>query len=287
MRKFTFSLIAIYLLVGFVWLVAGSWLIRKVNVQIPGFNLQYVYNLKDMLFLVVSITSIALITQNRYRRLLLKEKELNGQLVKHEQKMHKLLQDYQYVNEATNDCIWDYDIAKDELKWVSGYDEMFGYQDGTVVKDTFWRMPRVHPHDREQTIELFRNVLTSGDRRWAAEYRYLCHDGNYKYVADRGYLILNDALEPVRMLGAMQDIHEVTTYRQQLESQNAQLKEIAWLNSHEVRRPLCNITAVIPMVKESIGDPASLLELITILEISACELDQTIHKVNAQTQTLD
>jgi hypothetical protein len=31
--------------------------------------------------------------------------------------------------------------------------------------------------------------LKTKDRQWAANYRYLCADGTYKFVADRGYLI--------------------------------------------------------------------------------------------------
>ena len=106
MKKFTFSLITVYLLVGFIWLVAGSWFINKFSVQIPNDDLQYVYHLKDLLFLIVSITSIALIMQSRYSRLLLKEQVLNRQLTERDEEMRKLLQDYRYVNEATNDCIW-------------------------------------------------------------------------------------------------------------------------------------------------------------------------------------
>ena len=287
MKKFTFSLITVYLLVGFIWLVAGSWFINKFSVQIPNDGLQYVYHLKDLLFLIVSITSIALIMQSRYSRLLLKEQVLNRQLTGRDEEMRKLLQDYRYVNEATNDCIWDFDIVKDELKWISGYQEMFGYEDGAIVKNAFWNMQKIHPDDREGTVSLFKELLKTKDRKWAAQYRYRCNDGSYKYVADRGYLLLDDELKPLRMLGAIQDIDQVTVYQQQLEAQNVKLKEIAWLNSHEIRRPLCNITGVIPMVKESMDDPDSLLQLINMLEVSAEELDQTIHKINEQTQQED
>ena len=280
MKKFAFSLILIYLLLGFAWLVAGSWLIRKIADGMPGDDLQYLYDIKNLLFLVISIVTITLIVQHRYSRLLLKEQVLNRQLLAQEAEVQQLLQDYRYVNKATKDCVWDYDIVKDELKWVSGYEELFGYEDGAVIKDAFWSMQKIHPEDRERVAGMFQSLLQTKEREWAAEYRYLCADGNYKYVADRGYMILNDDLIPVRMLGAMQDIHQVKTYQQQLESQNDKLKEIAWLNSHEVRRPLCNITGIIPIIKECIDDQENLPELIKALEVSAGELDQAVLKVN-------
>ena len=84
------------------------------------------------------------------------------------------------------------------------------------------------------------------------------------------------------MVGAIQDIHQIKTYQQQLELQNEKLKEIAWLNSHEIRRPLSNISGVMPLIKDSIDDRDSLLQLISMLEISTGELEQSIQKVNAQ-----
>ena len=86
----------------------------------------------------------------------------------------------------------------------------------------------------------------------------------------------------MRMVGAIQDIHQIKTYQQQLELQNEKLKEIAWLNSHEIRRPLSNISGVMPLIKDSIDDRDSLLQLISMLEVSTGELEQSIQKVNAQ-----
>jgi PAS domain S-box-containing protein len=282
MRKFTTYLITLYLLLGVVWLIAGSWLINKFSYLIPSENLQYALHLKDLIFLLISISSIVLIIKNRYSRLLLAEQSVNRQLSNSKKQLSKLLQDYNFVNKATNDCIWDYDILKDELRWVSGYLELFGYQDGSMIKDSFWSMQMIHPDDRDKTIRLFQELLKSKEQKWNAEYRYLCSDGSYKFVKDRGYLILNEAHEPIRMVGAIQDIHQVKIYQQQLELQNEKLKEIAWLNSHEIRRPLSNITGVMPLIKDSLDDRDSLLQLISMLEISTEDLEQSIQKVNAQ-----
>jgi PAS domain S-box-containing protein len=282
MRKFTTYLITLYLLLGIVWLIAGSSLINKFAYLIPSENLQYALHLKDLIFLLISISSIVLIIKNRYSRLLLAEQSVNRQLSNSQKQLSKLLQDYNYVNKATNDCIWDYDILKDELRWVSGYLELFGYEDGSMINDSFWSMHMIHPEDRDKTIRLFQELLKCKEQKWNAEYRYLCSDGSYKFVKDRGYLILNEAHEPVRMVGAIQDIHQVKIYQQQLELQNEKLKEIAWLNSHEIRRPLSNITGVMPLIKDSLDDRDSLLQLISMLEISTKDLEQSIQKVNAQ-----
>lgn len=260
----------------------GSWLISRFVYLVPPEDLIFVYHFKNLLFLVISIASIVLIIKKRYSRLLIAEQSVNRQLSDSKEELRRLLQNYNFVNKATNDCIWDYNILKDELRWVSGYLELFGYEDGSMIKNSFWQMQMIHPEDRERTISLFQELLKSKDQKWNAEYRYLCSDGSYKFVKDRGYLILNEEHEPIRMVGAIQDIHQIKTYQQQLELQNEKLKEIAWLNSHEIRRPLSNIIGVMPLLKDSLDDRDSLLQLMSMLEISTGELEQSIQKVNSQ-----
>ena len=268
---------------GGIWLISGSWLILELKKLNPSADLQYLFDIKNLLFLIVSVTSIVMIVYRKYSRQLSKEQILNKQLLETDRQLRQALGDYKLVNQATNDVIWDYDIKKDELKWLHGYQELFGYEDDVIVKSTFWEMPKIHPEDRDDVIATFQKLLKSNERRWTIEYRYLCNNGKYKYVSDRGYLIKDNEQNSVRMLGAMQDIDQSKTYSNLLEVQNKNLKEIAWLNSHEIRRPLCNITGLLAMLRASTNDHESLIELVDFLEISAAELDATIHKINENT----
>ncbi len=273
-----------YVAAGLLWLVGGTWLIDQLKLHdyFAGFDLALV--IKNILFLVVSVITLVYIVANYYSQLLARQTILNRQLTESEGRLRHLLNTYEYVMKATNDVIWDYDIANNKLKWLSGYSEVFGYasDDELPVENAFWNMNRIHEDDRKATIESFKTVLEGKERKWNAEYRYLCADGAYKYVADRGYLILDEHGEPVRMLGAMQDIDVRKNYGLRLEAQNEKLKEIAWLNSHEIRRPLCNMLGLMPMVKANVNDDAALPELINYLETSANELDETVKRINAQ-----
>ncbi|PIG95617.1 hypothetical protein CS542_10660 [Pedobacter sp. IW39] len=42
-------------------------------------------------------------------------------------KINDLLHLYETVSHATNDVIWDYDFVSDQLKWMQGYNETYGY----------------------------------------------------------------------------------------------------------------------------------------------------------------
>ncbi|SOD15319.1 PAS domain S-box-containing protein [Pedobacter xixiisoli] len=286
MKKFTITLVVVYLMVGALWLVSGSWLINELKTVKSVSGFQYLYDIKNLLFLIISIVSIVWIINGRYHRLLLKEQVLNAQLSNREQQLNEALHNYELVTKASNDLIWDYDIAKDELKWLHGYKELFGYEDDVVVQNTFWKMKRIHPDDRETIISLFEKLVKGENLTWNTEYRYLCENGSYKYVSDRGYVIRDEEHRALRLLGAMQDIDQAKTYSKLLEEQNQRLREIAWLNSHEIRRPLSNVVGLMPMFKLSLNDIESLTQLLSLLETSVSELDQTVHKVNEQTNTL-
>ncbi|MBB6500926.1 PAS domain S-box protein [Pedobacter cryoconitis] len=201
--------------------------------------------------------------------------------IKDEKKINDLLQLYETVNHATNDVIWDYDVAGDELKWMQGYNETYGY-DKEPNTDISGAMQKIHPDDRGLVMESFKNIFTDKQKYFFAEYRYRCADGAFKYIRDRGYAIFDQNGEPVRMIGAMQDIDKQKRYEQQLLSQNEQLKEIAWLNSHQVRRPLSNILGLISLIKNS-GDHQEVTEFIDFLAVSSKELDDAVIMINKQT----
>lgn len=273
-----------YLTAGVVWLVGGAWIIYYFKLQYTIGSFDVTLAAKNLLFLLISVVSLVYIVNNHCSQLLAKKNILNRQLTESEMRLKELLSTYEHVMKATNDVIWDYDITANKLNWLGGYKEVFGYDspDELLVNDAFWSMYRVHEDDREVTINSFKDFLHKKDLKWSAEYRYMCKDGSFKYVSDRGYLILDNNGNPVRMLGAMQDIDVRKKYGLQLEAQNQKLKDIAWLNSHEIRRPLCNMLGLMPLIRTNADDVVALPELISYLETSANELDETIIRINTQ-----
>lgn len=68
-----------------------------------------------------------------------------------------------------------------------------------------------------------------------------------------------------------------------LRARNAKLSEIAFLQSHEVRRPVSNVLGLIKLIRfENVNDPHN-LEIIPKLEVAAKELDAIIHQIVQKT----
>jgi PAS domain S-box-containing protein len=109
------------------------------------------------------------------------------------------------IMDVTTDAVYDWDLATDRVQWNHGLRTLFGYTDADL-RDHQWWLDRVHPDDVDPVEDRIRAALASGERFWTGEYRYLRADGSFAHVVDRGYVIRDDDLVPVRMLGAMVDI---------------------------------------------------------------------------------
>ncbi|HYW09674.1 MAG TPA: PAS domain S-box protein [Longimicrobium sp.] len=112
------------------------------------------------------------------------------------------------VEHATNDVIWDWDVASGRLLWNEAGHRRFRYAPAEVVPTIEWHTERVHPEDRERIAGSIHSVVSGVVDFWSDEYRFLRGDGSYATVLDRAFVVRNERGEPVRMLGSMLDTTE-------------------------------------------------------------------------------
>jgi PAS domain S-box-containing protein len=65
----------------------------------------------------------------------------------------------------------------------------------------------VHPDDREQVVAVARESLSS-THQWDAEFRVLLPGGSIRWVHSSATVLIDEAAQPVRMVGVSQDITE-------------------------------------------------------------------------------
>lgn len=116
---------------------------------------------------------------------------------------------YNIVSQATSEVIWDYTINSGQLIWNKGISEILRYKGIGLVTDINWWKNNIHPEDRERVVTKFDKHLEEGVKRWEDQYRFLCGDGSYKHILDKGYIGLDENGRSYRMIGAMQDITKV------------------------------------------------------------------------------
>lgn len=141
---------------------------------------------------------------------------------------------YGLVMKATNDVIWDWDLATGQLTWNDNFFSMLGYErTATHQHISFWE-DCLHPQDRERVTHSIQQAVDNRDKIWTAEYRFIKSDGSYITIFDRGYVILDEHNEPVRMIGSMVNITEQREAQQELEHSYRTIRELSD-HLHQVR----------------------------------------------------
>ncbi len=125
-----------------------------------------------------------------------------------EQALRKSEERFHLACLATQDGIWDWDIASCTAWFNEAYQTIYGPAASHVQRDRIPWTDQVHPEDRGAVIASLTDVLESQRHLWTAEYRFRRNDGTYAYVVDHGYVLRDRDHTPYRMIGAKTDITE-------------------------------------------------------------------------------
>ncbi len=168
--------------------------------------------------------------------------------IEQKRKLLESVERYEIVTRATSDTIWDADLQEDTVNYNSNIHDIFGYDENEVGNSGDWWLSKIHPEDRKRVGNHFNAAEQKNKDRVQVEYRFRCADGSYKYINDRAYIINDEAGNPVRMIGAMQDItkqKEENRWLKVLESAIANTNEsIAILNAKTKKSPYREILYV-------------------------------------------
>lgn len=192
--------------------------------------------MQDGFVLVLSDITLRRDAEDKLRRnynelLVTKEtlRELNSQL---ERKVKERTYDletseerFRLIASLTNDVIWDWHFAGNNIWWSDSYYDLFGFSNNdTAIKTHSFRLQRIHPDDRPQVEEAFHTALQDNSTEFNVAYRYRKQNGEYAYVLDRGTLLKDDQGVPYRMIGAMMDVTKLEQSQQQLQQKNTELQ---------------------------------------------------------------
>ena len=121
---------------------------------------------------------------------------------------------------------WERNLIKDTVVWSAELYRIFGL-DPTQEVDTFENfLSRVDSGDRE----LLRNSMNEAVRTrssFNAEFRLIRPSGEMRIIYAQGKVILNEAGEPLKILGAAQDITERKRSEEQLRTSREQLRALS------------------------------------------------------------
>ncbi|MBJ6760248.1 PAS domain S-box protein [Myxococcaceae bacterium JPH2] len=150
---------------------------------------------------------------------------------------------YRLATQATRDVIWDWDPVSGIMRWSELAPRVFRIADGgSVPANLDWWTSRIHPDERERISQGFRAVLDGGGEDWNAEYRFLRGDGTWAVIEDRGRLVRDARGQPVRMVGALQDITERRAAEEEAKRRAGFEQLLIGIVGHDLRNPISAIT---------------------------------------------
>ncbi len=127
-----------------------------------------------------------------------------SEIYESEKKLSKANERLKHITSITSDAIWEWDMLSDQIFRNEKLTTMIGFQ-VEDTKELSWWLSRVHPEDRDQLNKKLKEVTDKSLHSWKSEYRFLCADGEYKNMLDRGFVIYENGM-PVKMIGSLSDI---------------------------------------------------------------------------------
>jgi len=125
-----------------------------------------------------------------------------------EQFLRETEERYRLAARATNDAIWDWDLATNDIRWNEALHTAHGHAPEAVEPTGDWWIDQIHPDDRARVGRSIHAVIDGTGTAWSEEYRFRRADGTYADILDRGYVLRDASGKAARMIGAMFDISE-------------------------------------------------------------------------------
>ncbi len=151
--------------------------------------------------------------------------ELIQQLRRHEEALRESEERLPLATGATNDAIYDLDLAEGTLRWNEAFAAAFGRPPETKESWQWW-IDRIHPEDRERAAGGLRAAIDGRDDLWTCEYRFLRADGTWAYIHDRARIARHASGQAWRVVGAMSDRTRRWRAEQQLFEANQRLQAL-------------------------------------------------------------
>ncbi|AIE74588.1 hybrid sensor histidine kinase/response regulator [Synechocystis sp. PCC 6714] len=164
---------------------------------------------------------------------------------------------FQLISKATNDVIWDWNFATNQVWWNDSMTDVFGYSLSSLEPGPESWTLRIHPDDRERVLQSIHQVIDGEDNYWQSDYRFIRSDGQYANVIDRGFVTRDGQGKATRMVGSLLDVTERMAMEQRLR-ESQKLEAVGHLTggvAHDFNNLLTIILGNAEMLSELVTDP--------------------------------
>lgn len=198
------------------------------------------------------------------------------------------LQKWKLALEISKVGIWDYNSDTDQISFTTPSKTIIGTQDNINFgkNATDWN-DRVHPEDRQQYYQDFKDHLNGLKPLYENKHRVLHKDGSYRWILDRGKIIEKDKHgEASRIIGTHVDITEFAESEKKVEEtldlvvkQNNKLQNFAHIVTHNLKQHAGNFESLLGFYEEANTEDEK-IEMLDYLKTLSKSLTKTINNLN-------
>lgn len=144
---------------------------------------------------------------------------------------------------------------------------------------------RVHPDDLPGADSAMQQIIYANEPMFA-QFRIIRPNNEVRMIKGNVTCIRDPQGQPQRLIGINHDISDQQKTQTRIQDQNDRLKKIAWMQSHEIRKPVANIIGLLNLCDMMQMDIQQ-HELLKYLKDSAKELDTLIKDIIERTKEAD
>ena len=257
-----------FLLIGICWALFSNPIITLFYRHLTPTEQDSYRSLNDLIFVII----ISYVLYVKIKR--------------QQHKLSKSEEEYRQLFESNPNPLWIYDEKSKFVKVNNAAVEKYGYSRRKFLKMS------VDDINAGVDYELITDYINKHQEefRLAGISRHLRAKGGSFIVSTVSYPVLFNNRHCNLVMAT--DITELIEKERKLEAayqkiktSNEALLQIAWSNSHELRKPLCSVLSLVAMLKE--GGDGERDELLRMLEISSKELDDVLRKNNEKVNEME
>ncbi|MBS1532354.1 MAG: PAS domain S-box protein [Bacteroidetes bacterium] len=262
MQLRSFKIPFYFFVTGMLWAICNDPLIT-----ILGHGLQP--GTQDILRELSDVLSVVVVTVLLYFLI----KKQNSRLVESEEQ-------YRHLFESNPNPMWIYRPA--DLRFVkvnNAATDVYGYDMDEFLS---MKITDIRPEEDKNKLKKYVGSLEPGMNK-SGTWKHLKKDGELLYVSIVTYDLKFNG-QACRLVMAT-NITDLILKEEKIRIQNAALHEMAWSNSHEIRRSLCSVMSLTALLRDSANE-SERKEYINLLYQCTQDFDNIIKKNNKKVDSL-
>jgi len=166
---------------------------------------------------------------------------------------------WKFALENSNVGLWDWNAATNEVFYSKKTKQLIGYKDSEIKNNQIQWDKRIHPEDRDTYLKDYNAHINGALEHYKNEHRIRCKDGTYKWILDRGKVVLRDNTnKPLRIIGTHADITQRKKSEELLNknlelitNQNKRLHNFTHIVSHNLKTHIGNFKNILEFHDEA------------------------------------